>query len=152
MSPQFSQPSRAMHAHGFLAIQKHHSTRVHGQRYENQHECSKDTYEFEIKNQSCVISGFRREVDDICSLLGYSLQTSRKRLYVITTMCCAISQKSADLKNKSCSSGKQSRHFFNMVSPDPTLQRWHSTWNYKLFHTIPTAPVWSHMTSGGLQL
>ena len=74
-----TQPSRAMHAHGFLAIQKHHSPRVHGQRYDNQQECSTDTYEVERKNQSCVISGFRREVDEICSLLGYSLQSSRKR-------------------------------------------------------------------------
>jgi hypothetical protein len=145
-----------MHAHGFLAIQKHHSPRVHGQRYENQQECRKDTHEVERKNQSSVISDFRCEVDDICALLGYSLQTSRKCRSESTTICCVISQNSADLKNKSSSSGKQSRYFFNMVAPDPTLvlplQRGHSTSNYKLFHALPTAQIWPHMTSGGLQL
>jgi len=122
-----------MHAHGFLAIQKHHSPRVHGQRYKNHQECSKDTYEVERKNQSCVISGFRREVDEICSLLGHSLQTSRKRRQESTTICCVISRKGEDLKNKSRSSGKQSRHFFTKVAPDPTLvlplQLGHSTSN-----------------------
>jgi hypothetical protein len=59
----------------------------------------------------CVISGFRYEVDEIFSLLGYFMVYSDKSLPVfwdqlfvpkgqkgITTICCVMTQKSAYLK------------------------------------------------------
>jgi len=70
---------------------------------------------------TCVISGFRRDVDEPCALLGHyaassgnflptfpdklSVQYSRvqevqdvlKLWYEITTLCCVISQNRADL-------------------------------------------------------
>lgn len=44
-----------------------------------------------------VISGFRREVDEICALLGYYADYSGKELPLITCIRCVISQKSTDL-------------------------------------------------------
>jgi hypothetical protein len=59
-----------MHAHGFLAIQRHHSPRVHSQSTTiNNKNVVKTLNEVESKNHSYVISGFLREVDDISAAL-----------------------------------------------------------------------------------
>jgi hypothetical protein len=44
-----------------------------------------------------VISGFRRDADEFCALLGYNAAWSGNPLRRITTRRCVIPQKSADL-------------------------------------------------------
>jgi hypothetical protein len=87
-----------------------------------------------FQSLQCVTSGFRRGVDQICALLRYyaayrgnSLWTFRDNLSVPssrvrkskkknTTICCGISQKSADLKPLQIHNWRPSSHLMLMKS------------------------------------